>query len=230
MPTLTELLDYLFDGKKPSFYGEFESWLKNSRRFKAFAIDYRGKIRTKIKSVVDEAGMKDLRAELESALMLLQIDSFSLEYERYAALKQRGPDYTVTFKTHTPFNIEIRRLRSRESDEDSAARIIKLIEVLADKVGQMPPSIVNLLWLKSEREISVEEVNLATKSLQDLANKKVEEFFSKRSFKSAADFLKQYRQLSGIIIEQNGKITLWQNNIAQHKIPPDIAKAIQRIK
>lgn len=229
MTTLNELLDYIFDKKKNAFYSEFEAWLKNSRRFKVFAIEYRGKIRTKIKNVADEAGMKDLRAELESAVLLLQMDSFSLEYEKYAALKQRGPDYTVTFKTHTPFNIEIRRLRNRETDEDSAARIIKLIEVLADKVGQMPPSIVNLLWLKSERELSLEELNLATKALQDLANKKQEEFFTKRGFKNAADFLKHYRQLSGILIEQNGKFSLWQNNSAQHKIPSDIVKVIQRL-
>jgi hypothetical protein len=229
MTALSELLDYIFDSKKTAFYSEFESWVKNSRRFKAFAIDYRSKIRTKLKNVRDEAGMKDLRAELQSAVLLLQEASFALEYERYAALKQRGPDYTVIFKTHTPFNIEIRRIRSIEFDEDSEARITKLMAVLCDKVGQMPASIVNLLWLTAEREIPEAELNQAALTLRQLADRKVEEFFTKRGFKNAADFLKQYRQLSGIILQQNGKTILWQNVIAQHKTPPDIVRAIQRI-
>src|SRR5687767_2233456 len=139
MTALDDLLENIFDGKRPAFYPEFENWVRGSRRFKAFATSYRGKIRTKLKNVRDEASMKDLRAELEAAVLLLRDDRFTLEYEKYAALKQRGPDFTVTFKTHTPFNVEVRRIRSRELDDDDAeAHIIKLMAVLCDKVGQMP--------------------------------------------------------------------------------------------
>src|SRR6185369_2610002 len=109
----------------------------------------------------DENGMNDLRAELETAALLLREERFTLEYEKYAALKQRGPDFTVTFKTHTPFNVEVRRIRSLELDDENAeARIGKLMSVLCEKVRQMPPSIVNLLWLvpasgeDAERELS----------------------------------------------------------------------------
>src|SRR5690242_10546282 len=140
MNTVAELLDYVFDGKKTALYIEFEAWIKASRRFKAFVISNRGKIRTKLKNVRDEAGLKDLRAELETAMILLREDRFTLEYEKYAALKQRGPDFTVIFKTHTPFNVEVRRIRSVEADEDDReARITKLMTILCDKVGQMPP-------------------------------------------------------------------------------------------
>src|SRR5205085_2855108 len=97
------------------------------RRFKAFAIRYRSKIRSKLKNVRDEAGMKDLRAELETATLLLRDERFTVDYEKYAASRQRAPDFTVTFKTHTPFNVEVRRIRSVEwDDEDSDARIGKL--------------------------------------------------------------------------------------------------------
>ena len=71
MTTLDELLDEIFDGKKPDLYPEFEGWVRGSRRFKAFAISYRAKIRTKLKNVRDDGGMKDLRAELETAALLL---------------------------------------------------------------------------------------------------------------------------------------------------------------
>src|SRR3990172_7973510 len=120
MTALDDLLDYIFDGKKPALYPEFEGWVRGSRRFKAFAASYRGKIRSKLKNVRDEGGMKDLRAELETAALLLGEERFTLEYEKYAASKQRGPDFTVTFKTHTPFNVEVRRIRSLELDDGDA--------------------------------------------------------------------------------------------------------------
>ncbi len=130
MTTLDELLDYIFDGKKSALYPELESWLRSSRRFREFATRNRTKIRAKLKNVQNEGVMKDLRAELETVALLLGSERFSVEYEKYAALKQRGPDFTVTFKTHTPFNVEVRRLRRVELDEDANdAWIGKLIVV-----------------------------------------------------------------------------------------------------
>ena len=135
MSTLDDLLDDIFDGKKPALYPEFAGWVRGSRRFKTFATSYRAKIRAKLKNVRDEGGMKDLRAELETAALLLREERFTLEYEKYAASKQRGPDFTVTFRTHTPFNVEVRRIRSMElEDGDTEARTGKLMTVLCDKV------------------------------------------------------------------------------------------------
>ncbi len=231
MTTLDDLLDDIFDGKRPALYPEFEGWVRGSRRFRAFATSYRGKIRAKLKNVRDEGGMKDLRAELETAALLLREERFTLEYEKYAASKQRGPDFTVTFKTHTPFNVEVRRIRSVELDDgDAEARIGKLMAVLCDKVGQMPPSIVNLLWLIAEREISEADLTRAVMTLRQLAERKAEDFFTRRGFESAADFLKQYRQLSGIVLRQSGENVLWLNSLARHKAPPEIVTAIQRLE
>src|SRR5262245_17849856 len=230
MTTLDDLLDYIFIGKKPALYAEFEGWVRGSRRFKAFAISHRDKIRTKLKNVRDDGGMRDLRAELETAALLLREERFTLEYEKYAASRQRGPDFTVTFKTHTPFNVEVRRIRSVEwDDEDTEARIGKLMTVLCDKVGQMPPSIVNLLWLTAERELSEADLARAVTTLRQLAERKVEEFFIRRGFASAADFLKHLRQLSAIVVRQSGGHVLWLNADARHKAPPEIVAAIQRL-
>ena len=174
--------------------------------------------------------MKDLRAELETAALLLREERFTLEYETYAASKQRGPDFTVTFKTHTPFNVEVRRIRSVELDEDDTeARLSKLMAVLCDKVGQMPPSIVNLLWLTAERQISEADLTRAAVTLRQLAERKAEDFFTRRGFESAADFLKQYRRLSGIVLRQSGKNMLWHNSLARHAVPREIVTAIQRL-
>jgi hypothetical protein len=230
MTALDDLLDDFFGGKKPALYPEFEGWVRDSRSFRAFATSYRSKIRSKLKNVRDDNGMQDLRAELETAALLLRDERFTLEYEKYAASKQRGPDFTVTFKTHTLFNVEVRRIRSVElDDEDAEAHTGKLIAVLCDKVGQMPPGVLNLLWLVAEREISEADLTRAAMALRQLAEHKADDFFRQRGLESAADFLKHYRQLSGIVLRQSGENVLWLNSLARHKTPPDIVTAIRRL-
>jgi hypothetical protein len=201
---LTRLLDDIFAGERPALYAEFEGWVRGSRRFQAFAAAYDTKIRAKLNRAGDDASIEDVRAELETAALLLRERRFTVEYETYAARKQRGPDFTVTFKTHTPFNVEVRRIRSLELDGgDEEARTGKLVAVLCDKVGQMPPSIVNLLWLITGDEMSEDDLARAVDTLRELAERKVEAFFTRRGFRSAAaSYLKQYRQLSGIVLRQ----------------------------
>jgi hypothetical protein len=229
MSALDDLLNEIFDGTRPPFYPEFAEWVRGSRRFRAFATSYRGKIRSRLRNIRDEGGLKDLRAELETAFVLLREERFTLEYERYAASKQRGPDFTVMFKTHTPFNIEVRRIRSREWDDDADARLTKLMAVLCDKVGQMPPGIVNMLWLITEREISEAELIRAVTTLRQLAEHKTEEFFTKRGFESAAEFIRQFQRLSGVILRQPDKSVIWMNALAHHKPPPEIVTALQKL-
>ncbi len=230
MLTRDELLDEIFNGKKSALYIEFERWIRSSRRFRAFAQSYRGKIRAKIKNVHDEGGLKDLSAELEIAALLLNDERFTIEYEKYAASKVRGPDFTVTFKTHVPFNVEVRRISNPELDaENTEVRKGKLVAVLCDKLGQMRPGIVNLVWLISEREISEAALYDALQTLRVLAEHKTEDFFIQRGFKNSADFLKQYRQLSGIVLSQSVATVLWLNSLARHKTPPEIAAALQSL-
>lgn len=230
MATLDDLLDDIFDDKNSALSAAFADWVRESRRYKAFAIRYSSKIRSKLRNVRDEGGMNDLHAELETAALLLREPRFALEYEKYAAANQRGPDFTVTFKTHTSFNVEVRRIRSVEiDDDDSEARIIKLMAVLCDKVGQMPPRTVNLLWLAAERKISETDLIHVVTTLRRLAERKDEEFFIRRRFKSAADFLKQYQHLSGIVLRQPSDKVVWLNPLARYKTPPEIVNAIKRL-
>lgn len=230
MGELDELLDSIFDERRPGFYDEFTEWARRSRRFRAFATQYRGKIRAKLRHAREENGLLDLRAELEVAALLLADDRFKVEYETYLAAKQRGPDFTVTFKTHTLFNVEVRRIRGIElSGEDPDARLLKLTAVFSDKVGQMPPGIVNLLWLVAEGEIAEQDVDRAAGSLRGLAERKIDEFFTRRGFASAADFLRQYQRLSGIVWQPAGGTTVWLNPIARHKTPEGIAGALRRL-
>lgn len=216
MTPLDDLLTFIFDGQKPALYAEFAGWVHGSRRFKAFAIEYRSKIRAKLRNMRDEG---DLRAELHAAALLLSEDRFTLEYEKYTASKQRGPDFTVTFRTHTPFNVEVRRIEAQGADTTN-----KLITVLCDKVGQMPPGMVNFLWLVAD--ISESEVKETAAALRGMAERK-DEFFTRRGFKNAGEFLKQYQHLSGTILYPTGEV--WLNPLARHKPPPEIVSALKRL-
>lgn len=231
MTALEDLLDHLFEGKPSELSTEVEGWLRGSRRFQTFVTTYRDKIRTKIKHAPADGGLIDLRAELATAEILLREERFTLAYETYTAARQRGPDFTVTFKTHTPFNVEVRRIRSRDlNDSDPEARISKLMNVLCDKVGQMPPSVMNMLWLYGERALDTDDFTEATVRLRQLAERKQEDYFTRRGFQNAVDFLKCYRQLSGAVLWRGGLQHLWLNSLARHPLPADLVNGLRRLE
>lgn len=231
MAALDDLLSALFDGAQPAFRAEFARWLRGSRRFTAFVTTNRGKIRAKLRTVRDDGGMQDVRAELETAALLLRNERFTLVYEQYAATGQRGPDFTVTFKTHTPFNVEVRRIRCAELEcAADDALTGKLMAVLCDKVGQMPPSSVNLLWLAVMDGVAEADLAHAAAVLRRLAEDKADDYFMRRGFKSATDFLRQYQRLSGIVLRRPRGNVMWLNPLARHRVPPPIAAAIERLE
>lgn len=221
-----ELLDEIFDGQRTAFRAEFGGWLHQSRRFREFATHHRTKIRSKLRKANN---LKDVRAELETALLLLSERRFELEYEKYAALKERGPDFTVTFKTHTPFNVEVRRLKG-EGDAALESGTGKLVAVIGEKVRQMPPSIVNLLWLVAEGGVHADDVEQAAVTLRQMAEAKEEAFFRRRGYGDARKFLKQYAQMSGIVLRQDGQQVVWLNPLARHVAPPEIVRAVEGLE
>lgn len=230
MSDTDDLLDDIFDGQRPPFYAEFAGWVRGSRRYRAFAAAYRTKIRAKLKNARHEGSIEDLAAELETAALLLREERFTLEYELYAANKQRGPDFTVTFKTHTPFNVEVRRMRGESVvGGDAETRIARLAGALVDKVGQMPPGMPNLLWLIPEGGLSADDVAAAAAALRRLADRKDEAYFTRRGFESAADYVRRYSRLSGVVLRLPGECVVWLNPAARHPAPPEIVAAVQQL-
>lgn len=230
MAELDDLLASLFEGTNRALYADVERWARGSKRFKAFAAAYRTKIRAKLKNVRDAEGMRDLAAELGTAAVLFREDRFTLEYEKYAAARQRGPDFTVTFKTHTPFNVEVRRIHSLElADPDAQRRAIKLVAVLCDKVAQMPPNILNALWLHAEGAITEAELAEATLAIRQLAEGKVDRFFAPYGYSSASEFIKQYQRLTMVVLCHSTGCTLWLNPLARQKPPHDLLLALRRL-
>jgi len=230
MAALDDLLDAVFGAERPAredaFFEEFAGWARDSRRFRDFATEYSTKIRAKLRRAGDEEALADVRAELETAALLLGDRRFTLEYEKYAASRQRGPDFTVTFRTHTPFNVEVRRIRSLELGDDYSG---KLMTVLSDKVGQTQPGMPNLLWLIAGPPVTLEGLEEPAAALRALAERKEEAYFTRRGYRSAADFIRRYQQLSGIVLRRPDESALWLNPIARHKAPPDVVKALRQL-
>lgn len=228
MTAVDDLLAALFEGRDPTLRPDVARWAGDSRRFQTFTATYRDKIRAKLKNARDDGGMRDLRAELEAAALLLRDDRFAVEYEKYAAAKQRGPDFSVTFRTHTPFNVEVRRFRA-DPDEEAATRAARLSAALCDKVGQMPPGMANLLWLAAEGELSEADLNDTATALRRAAERKEDDFFVRRGFAGASDFLRQYARLGGVVLPRPGEFGVWLNPLARHKPPPAVVTAIRRL-
>ncbi len=217
-----EVLDALFENSRHILYPTLETWVKEDRRFRAFAERYRGKIRRKLRNAGNADAASDLGFELEVAYWLLRDARFELEYETFDA-RQGGPDYSVAYRVNTRFYVEVRRIRAREGDED---RVRKLLETLTDKAKQMPPSAVNLLVIGTQ-EVTAEDLVAAHTALRGLAERKVEEFFAHRGYKNAAEFLRQYRQMSAVMLKAQGVV--WLNPLAKHPLPKEVALALERL-
>lgn len=153
--------------------------------------------------------------------MLLGNPSFSVEYEQYAATKQRGPDFSVTFKSHTQFNVEVRRITSGPE---------RLATILCEKTGQLPPSVVNMLWLATEDAIGMDAVLAADRELRQTADSKDEGFFQKRGIGSIAEFRKRYQRLSGIVLFQHAGAYIWLNPLARHEAPRSLVSTLGQLK
>ena len=221
--TAREVLASLFEDEHHPLYATLAPWVTEDRRFRAFAHQYRGKIRRKLRNISDEAGFADLKFELEIARWLLQEPRFEVAYETYD-VRAGGPDYTVTYRVNTHFNVEVRRIRTLEAGE---GRVHKLVETLVDKSRQMPSNAINLLVM-SDGGAPGDDLDAAATLLRGLSERKVEDFFIHRGYKNAADFLRQYRQLSAVFFK-SGTGLLWMNSLAKHPLSKEIALTLERL-
>jgi hypothetical protein len=119
---VNEIVSYIFSGSAYSFGTLFTRWLEASPPFRAFAETHRDKIRKKVRNIRDEETQRDLVAELAVACRLARERRFAVAYEVYSAGKQRGPDFSVTFRTRIPFNVDFTVPGARISAGGCSAR------------------------------------------------------------------------------------------------------------
>ena len=166
-----------------------------------------------------------------------------MEYEKYGVGKQRGPDFSVTYKTHIRFDVEVARLRGGQGGAQAghvgaASEAGKLVNTLCAKLAQIPPGMINVLVLAvDDGAYSGEDASTGTgealasalRLLQERAERKDDEFFARRGFLGARDFHKHYSRLSAIrLIAPDAPPVLWLQPQARHPLPPDLANILRR--
>jgi hypothetical protein len=102
-----QLAGYLLDrGLQDAISEELTGWLAGSARFRSFAEVHRDKIRKKLRTAADAEALRDVRAELQAARLLLVDPRIELAFEAYGSGKV-GPDLTVIYRGRRSFNLEV---------------------------------------------------------------------------------------------------------------------------
>jgi hypothetical protein len=187
-------------------------------RFRAFVEANRDKIRKKLRTALDEAGRRDVAAELEVASRLLDDRRFELAYEPYAAGKGRGPDFAVTYRAGQRLNLEVTRTRHAGG----------LLNALCNKARQLPPGVPNVLVLDTPgvAAATVEEV---ARALKGRAERKEDDFFRRYGYLDSRDFLKHLARLSAVFVLGADPDAVWRNKTARHPLSSELALALLRL-
>lgn len=232
----SDLLPYIFTNMRLPLAVQFAQWVQTSPRFRVFAETYRDKIRKKVRGITEAEGYRDLQAELATAYFLVPERRFLVEYEKYGVGKQRGPDFSVTYKTHIRFDVEVTRLRAGQTG--AIPEPGKLANTLCVKLAQLPPSIINILVLAaddapdpsaSSGQAPASGLRSAVTLLQQRVESKDDEFFTRRGFLGTRDFLKHYSRLSAIrLTTPDAPPVLQLQPQARHPLPPDLVTILRR--
>jgi hypothetical protein len=179
---------------------------------------------------------------LATAYFLVLERRFLVEYEKYGVGKQRGPDFSVTYKTHIRFDVEVTRLRVGGGQAGATPEASKLANTLCAKLEQLPPSMINVLVLSADDALYREDrfpagsgqalasgLRSAVTLLHERAERKDDEFFTRRGFLGTRHFLKHYSRLSAIrLTTADAPPILWLPPQARHLLPPDLATIMRR--
>ncbi len=250
LSALQQYLAELFDDRPHALSRPFTHWLTSSKPFPTFAQTYRQKIRKKVRVAQGTEEIYDLYCELRTAYLLLQEPKFAVEYELHGNRQGRSPDFTVTYRTHTPFHVEVTRLRMSQQERqlygqgaaaerhdlaENAAFLRlnesrRLTDVVCDKLGQLLPGAPNVLsiWVQSKvvQEIDVEQLMSA---LTRRVEAKDADLLARHGFRNPADFIRNYRRLSIVLVQSlqtqasDQTPLVWINREAKHPLPAKVA-------
>ena len=228
-----ELLTYLFDGRPHVFAEQTKRWLESSRRFAAFARDFRDKIRKKLRITQDRETLHDLRLELETAYLFLQEKTLSLVYESEHNKLVRSPDFAVTYTTSLTFMVEVTRLRTIQIGAVSAESD-PLIDAICSKLGQLPPQQSNVLLVGVDvMYLTPADLQATMLRLQQRAERNDPTFWQRYSIRDRADFFNHYQRLSEVILrgsqlQVDEPAVPWVNPQGKYPLPSKVRTALYR--
>jgi hypothetical protein len=225
--TLNQLAGYLLDGVRPDpVADELTGWLAESARFRTFAEVHRAKIRKKLRTAADSEALRDVRAELQAAHLLLGDPRIELAIEAYGAGRP-GPDLTLTYRGTPSFNLEVTRLHRVPEEIDVGLPLLT-------KLRQLPPSVPNAVLVAIGGSTAAAlDVDGATKALRARADAKDEAFFTRRGFDGTRGFYDRYLRLGGVLTWCEGALgdaraELWINRSARIHLPERDIRAVVR--
>ncbi len=201
-------------------------WLAGSSRFRTFAEAHRDKIRKKIRGAAEPDSVRDVRAELRTARLLLGDRRIELAFEAYGVGKI-GPDFTITFRGTRSFNLEVTRLRRLPDPTGLGASLLA-------KLRQLPPSTPNAVLMATDAESAAAlDVDAAIRVLRSRADAKDERFFTARGFDGTRGFYERFLRLSAVFVSAEGadgdaRATTWINRSARIAMPEAAARAALR--
>lgn len=210
-------------GPGAALAGELASWLADSSRFGAFVEAHRSKIRKKLRGATDDAAVRDVRAELAVARLLLADRRLEVTFEAYG--RGGGPDFTITHRAGRPFNLEV--TRSRRTLDGPA-----ISGVLLGKLRQLPPGVPNLLLVAAEGEVADSlDIGAEVRALRARADRKDEAFFAFRGVDGTRAFYERFLRLGGVIVwceaaPADGRASSWTNGSARIAVPEGATRAV----
>jgi hypothetical protein len=224
--TVDRVVAYLLDGVVPISGEDLDrdlgGWLAASGRFLAFVEAHRDKIRRKLRGAADPGSRGDVRAELETAFLLLADRRIDLAFEAYGS-GRRGPDFTVTFRAAYRFNVEVTRPRPKDQD---TARPTAIVQAMLAKLPQLPVDAPNVLIVATGLASSADEVGAAVRGLKLRADRREEQLFAGRGL-TPAQFQSLYRRLTLLIVANAAGpgVHAWSNPEARRPLPDGAAAA-----
>jgi len=190
---------------RPRLQLELAHWLEDVPRFQAFVTLNQDKVRKKL-NAADEEMRLDVRAELLVAYRLLADRRFEVVFEGYGA-QRLGPDLSVTYRTNQRFDLEVTRVRMRESLDST-----KLANVIAAKLRQLQTGLPNAVVVASEH------LGMTAERLAEGAHQ----------VKARADG--RYVRLSGVFgVDEAGEsmnVSYWANPEARHPLPAAVLTGV----
>jgi len=227
-----ELLTFLCEDPTDEAAARITPWITQSKRFHAFAVDNRTKIRKKLRTAATQESLQSVLLELEVARHFVADRRCRVEYERYGQGRGRSPDLTVTFRARTIVNLEV--TQAQEPGAETPEWVGKLIGLVCQKLGQMMPESLNVLVVASEGgSLTIEEVTGAMKRLKERVEQREGDLLARFGFTDPSDFFKQFQWLSGIVVWKSqehalgtGK-SLWTNPQARRPLPTEMVSLLR---
>ena len=229
-----DLIAYLFDRQPHVLSSELARWMDASARFAAFVENYRDKIRKKIRIAREPEKILDLRSELEVAASLLRDRRLDVAYEPYPSTKGRSPDFAVTYRVNTAFNIEVARMRTEENgldDIDLPRKEERFLRILLYKLGQMQPGMPNLLVIRTSPELARSlDLDRLMQEIKTRAEGKDPSFYAISRYASPAAFYKDFLHLSGIVLwAASPEAQVWVNKQARPALAPEALRLVSSL-